>query len=220
MATNVNRDGDDDLIDETWTEDEVQWYLMGPFDGKVPGLVRRVRRILGVSQRGLAAFIEVSQSVVARWETGRVSPRVSVLHRLLQMAGLTTVIHDEDGVEVGSMREDGARDMGGRRYPAHVDLTVRGWWVPRHVQSTMAEYPLWIRRSRARRIPRVRFRTCLALRMIERLMDGTPEDHPGLHQLVAEAVHLDELAAERRERARSGRPWPPPDTGGGVPRSA
>ena len=55
MARSFNRDVDDDRIDETWTEDEIGWYLMGPFDGKIPGLVRRVRRILDVSQRGLAA---------------------------------------------------------------------------------------------------------------------------------------------------------------------
>ena len=87
MARSYNRDVDDDRIDETWTEDEIGWYLMGPFDGKIPGLVRRVRRILDVSQRGLAALLEVSQSVVARWETGRVSPRASVLHALLTDGG-------------------------------------------------------------------------------------------------------------------------------------
>ncbi len=125
MARSYNRDVDDDRIDETWTEDEIGWYLMGPFDGKIPGLVRRVRRILDVSQRGLAAILQVSQSVVARWETGRVSPRASVLHALLRMAGLTVEIHDEDGAEVAPMRDDGARDRRGRRYPAHVDLTVQ-----------------------------------------------------------------------------------------------
>ncbi len=219
MARSFNRDVDDDRIDETWTEDEIGWYLMGPFDGKIPGLVRRVRRILDVSQRGLAALLEVSQSVVARWETGRVSPRASVLHDLLRMAGLTAEIHDEDGVEVTPMRDDGGRDQAGRRFPAHVDLTVHGWWVPRRVQSTMADYLLWTHRSRARRTPQVRFRTCPVLRRIERMLHGTPEDHPGLRQLVAEAVHLDEVRADRRDRARGGRPAPPV-MGGGLPRSA
>lgn len=209
MAGSFNRDVDDDLIDETWTPQEVKWYLMGPFDGKIPGLVRRVRRILDVSQRGLAAILEVSQSVVARWETGRVSPRASVLHHLLRLAGLTMAIQDENGVEVMPMRDDGGRDTGGRRYPAHVDLTVRGWWVPRGVQSTMADYTLWTHRSRARKTPLVQFRTCTALRWIERLLYGTPDDHPARHQLVAEAVHLDEAAAQRRELARRGRSWPP-----------
>lgn len=219
MTRSINRDVDDELIDETWTEDEVRWYVLGPFDGKIPGLVRRVRRILDVSQRGLAAILDVSQSVVARWETGRVSPRACVLHDLLRMAGLTVAIQDENGVEVTSMRDDGGRDTGGRRYPAHVDLTVRGWWVPRGVESTMADHSLWTHRSRARKIPLVRFRTCPVLRRIERRLHGTPEDHPSLHQLVAEAVHLDEVKAERRDRARGGRPWPPV-MGAAIPRSA
>ncbi|WP_191280514.1 helix-turn-helix domain-containing protein, partial [Nocardioides flavus (ex Wang et al. 2016)] len=57
-----------------WSPAEREWWWMGPFAGQVPGLVRRVRRILDVSQRGLAALLGVSQSVVARWETGRTSP--------------------------------------------------------------------------------------------------------------------------------------------------
>ena len=218
-GSSYNRDVDDDRIDETWTPDEIGWYLMGPFDGKIPGLVRRVRRILDVSQRGLAALLDVSQSVVARWETGRVSPRASVLHALLEMAGLTVEIHDEDEAEVTPMRDDGGRDQGGRRFPAHVDLTVRGWWVPRRVQSTMAAYSLWTHRSGARKIPQVRFRTCPVLRNIERLLYGTPDDHPALPQLVAEAVHLDDVRADRRALARGGRSQPP-GMGAALPRSA
>lgn len=192
---------------EDWTEDEVRLFEMGPFDGQLPGLVRRVRRILDVSQRGLAAILDVSQSAVARWETGRVSPRSSVLQELLWMAGLSVVIHDEDGVEVTSMREDGARDRAGRRHPAHVDLKVRGWWVPRGAEST-ADYLLWIRRSKAQRQPRIRFHTCTWRRSIEREVFGTPDDHPAMHQLVAEAEHLDDCMAERRTRAEVTRPWP------------
>lgn len=91
-----------------WTAGEVAWYVMGPFDGEVPGLVRRIRRILDVSQRGLAAALGVSQSVVARWETGRTSPRASVLQRLLGMAGLRTSFHEqESGEVVEPMRDDG-----------------------------------------------------------------------------------------------------------------
>ena len=40
------------------TDDEIAWLAMGPFDGHIPGLVRRIRRILEVSQRGLAAVLE------------------------------------------------------------------------------------------------------------------------------------------------------------------
>ena len=71
-----------------WTQAERDYWFMGPFDGGIPGMVRRIRRILDVSQRGLAALLDVSQSVVARWETGRTSPRMSVVERLLRMARL------------------------------------------------------------------------------------------------------------------------------------
>lgn len=206
MTRSFNRDVDDDRIDETWTVDEIEWYAMGPFDGKIPGLVRRVRRILDVSQRGLAALLGVSQSVVARWETGRVSPRVSALHALLSLAGLTVEVHDEHGVEVTPMRDDGARDRGDRRYPAHVDLTVRGWWIPRGSETT-AYYLDWIRQSRTRKVPLVRFRSSLRKKTIERLLWGTPDDHPARLQLIAEARHLDDRLEDRRECVRAGRSW-------------
>ena len=73
------------------TQAELEWLAMGPLDGGIPGLVRRVRRILDVSQRGLAALLGVSQSVVARWETGRTSPRSSVRsHRSKRIARIST----------------------------------------------------------------------------------------------------------------------------------
>ncbi|GAB3027627.1 hypothetical protein GCM10011376_17210 [Nocardioides flavus (ex Wang et al. 2016)] len=195
---------------EGWSREEVEWYAMGPFDGGIPGTVRRVRRVLDVSQRGLAAILGVSQSVVARWETGRTSPRASVLQQLLRLAGLGSRVHElETGEEVEPMRDDGARDRAGRRYPAHVDLYVGGWWRPRGIEST-ADILGWRRRSRSRRAPRVVFHT--SLRHLYRLLDGTPVDHPAHDQLVAEAVHLDELREQRRQRILDERPWfrPPP----------
>lgn len=190
-----------------WTDAEVQCYLMGPFDGEVPGLVRRVRRILDVSQRGLAALLEVSQSVVARWETGRTSPRVSVLQQMLRLAGLHVSVHDgETGEEVAPMRDDGARDRGGRRCPAHVDLTVTGWWYPRGAESTAA-FLMWRQRSKERRDPAIHFHTSPILRRLHRLLSGTPDDHPSIIQLTAEAVHLDEVREERRERIWAASPW-------------
>ncbi len=208
------------LTDKTaWTDEEYEWFCMGPFDGEVPGLVRRIRRILDVSQRGLAELLKVSQSVVARWETGRTSPRVGVVHHLLRLAGLHACFHDDEtGEEVEPMRDDGARDRRGRRHPAHVDLSVIGWWAPAGMRSSI-EYYTWQDRSRARRDPRIRFRTCRHLRRLERLMYGTPEDHPSLDQLAAEAEHLDEVREERRRRARAGLRWLA-DPGSGEPLTA
>ena len=186
-----------------WSKEEVEHYLMGPFDGGVPGLVRRVRRILDVSQRGLAALIGVSQSVVARWETGRTSPRVAALQQLMRLAGLAGAVHDQDsGEQVEPMRDDGARDRGGRRYPAHVDLTVTGWYVPRGLECT-ADPWLWRRWSRSREHPRVRYDTSARNRWAWRVMLGTPIDHPAHHQHVAEAHHLDDVREEWLERRRA-----------------
>ncbi|PKH43557.1 HTH-type transcriptional regulator / antitoxin HipB [Nocardioides alpinus] len=193
-----------------WTDAEVEYYLMGPFDGGIPGLVRRIRRILNVSQRGLAAVLDVSQSVVARWETGRTSPRADVIQGLLVLAGLRASFHSDDsGEEVEPMRDDGARDRAGRRFPAHVDLTVTGWWCPRSAECT-ADVLAWRTRSRARRDPAIRFHT--SLKRLYRLMYGTPDDHPAHHQLVAEAVHLDDRREQRRRQILAEQPWlrPPP----------
>ena len=185
------------------TEEERDWMLMGPFDGGMPGLVRRVRRILDVSQRGLAALLGVSQSVVARWETGRTSPRVSVVQQLLRLARVRVDLHDEEtGERVEPMRADGARNRGGSRYPAHVDLRVTGWWIPRaHRRMTTIGYIVNLRRSRDGRVPAVHYRVCPHDRRCERLMFGTPVDHPAKHQLRAEAQHLDDLHEERRREA-------------------
>ena len=146
MAVQVRTD-EEWTPDCGWTTAEVEAYLLGPFEGGTPGLVRRIRRILDVSQRGLAALIGVSQSVVARWETGRTSPRVSAVQQLMRLAGLRGAVQDvETGEEVEPMRDDGARDRRGRRFPAHVDLRVMGWYVPRGLDCTL-DASRW-RRSR------------------------------------------------------------------------
>lgn len=183
----------------SWTEAERDCWFIGPFDGGMPGLVRRIRRILDVSQRGLAAMLGVSQSVVARWETGRTSPRVSVVERLLRMARLRATVHDEEtGAEVRPMRADGARKHGGSRFPAHTDLRVAGWWIPRAERSmTSVAYFSSRNRSRKRRDPSIHYRTGRA-KTWERLRWGVPDDHPALHQFAAEAEHLDELREARR----------------------
>ena len=178
-----------------WTDAEREWWWMGPFGGGVPGLVRRIRRILDVSQRGLAKILGVSQSVVARWETGRTSPRVAVLERMLRLARVEVTLRDEDtGKQVRPMRADGARKHGGSRFPAHTDLRATGWWVPRALRRmTSVEYFVQRDRSREARDPYISYRTSPRAKRVERAIYGTPDDHPAVHQLAAEAEHLDEL---------------------------
>ena len=200
-----------ELSQEELTPEEVEWLAMGPRPGGTPGLVRRIRRRLDVSQRGLAALLGVSQSAVARWETGRTSPRVSTLERLLELAGLTTRVHDEDGAEAEPMRDDGARDRRGRRFPAHVDLEAQNWWVPPGSERSAA-YTAWTRSSRETGVPAVRYHTSRWRRHVERRLRGTPVDHPALHQLATEVRWTDEkhedrgrVTRERLERVR--RAW-------------
>lgn len=186
-----------------WTTAEKRWWSMGPFAGDIPGLVRRVRRILDVSQRGLAALLGVSQSVVARWETGRTSPRANVLHRLLRLAGVEIGFHDEDtGEVVEPMRDDGARNRAGSRFPAHVDLKARGWWVPRHLRTwTTNDAYRWHKRSRLAEDPSIGYRASRYWKRLEREAWGTPIDHPAHHQLVAELHARDEHRQELSRRA-------------------
>jgi HTH-type transcriptional regulator/antitoxin HipB len=189
------------------TEEVLLWLHMGPLDGGLAGLVRRIRRILNVSQRGLAALLGVSQSAVARWETERTSPRVSVLQQMLSLAGLAVTLHEEEsGERVEPMRADGAGQRNGSRYPAHVDLRVTGWWVPRAVRR-MTTIGYFTSKDRSRRLglPSVHYRTSPHLKRIERMLLGTPVDHPAFHQLRAEAQHLDDEWQARRPR-----PWTPP----------
>lgn len=187
-----------------WTQAERDYWFMGPFDGGIPGMVRRVRRILDVSQRGLAALLDVSQSVVARWETGRTSPRMSVVERLLRMARVRMRFVDEEtGEAVGPMRADGARTHGGSRYPAHADLRATGWWVPRRLRSmTSVEAFAWRDRSRRVGDPAIRYQRSRFWKRVERECRGIPDDHPAVHQFVAEVRYLDECR-EDRFRARA-----------------
>ena len=137
--------------------------------------------------------------MVARWETGRTSPRASVVERLLRLARLRVTVRDEDDREVGPMRADGARTHGGSRFPAHVDLRATGWWVPRRLRAmTSIEAYDWRDRSRRVGDPAVRYRVSPFWKRIERELHGTPDDHPALVQHVAEVRFLDERREERR----------------------
>lgn len=188
-----------------WTQAERDYWFMGPFDGGIPGMIRRIRRILDVSQRGLAALLDVSQSVVARWETGRTSPRTSMVERLLRMAGVGMGFRDEEtGEPVLPMRADGARTHGGSRYPAHGDLRAVGWWVPRRLRAmTSTEAFEWWDRSQRVGDPAITCSTSRLWKQMMRRVHGTPDDHPAVHQLVAEVRWADECREERRWASRS-----------------
>lgn len=50
-------------------------------------IIRAARRRAGLTQAGLAALIGTTQSAVARWESGKVSPTVETLERIVRACG-------------------------------------------------------------------------------------------------------------------------------------
>ncbi|KRF36494.1 hypothetical protein ASG94_03320 [Nocardioides sp. Soil805] len=150
---------------------------------QVGGLVRRVRRVLDCSQRGLAGRLGVDRSKVARWETGALAMGVADLESVLALAGFRLVVVDSEGAVVGTMREDAVRDRAGRRYPAHADPRPGGWWTPRDSWLTARELDEE-RRSAALGDPRI-FYGLGWLRDLERHFYGVPYDHPTLADVVA-----------------------------------
>lgn len=111
--------------------DEGDEVRLGQFP--VAGLLRRARRMVGMSQRDMARRAGVSQATVARAESGTAHPTLDVLQRLLDAAGLYIAVVDPDGRVIQPLEEFPlARDAAGRRYPAHLDLIIdpeRGeWW--------------------------------------------------------------------------------------------
>ena len=51
-------------------------------------IVRDARRRAGLTQADLAGRLGTTQSVVARWESGRVSPTLETLRRVVRACGL------------------------------------------------------------------------------------------------------------------------------------
>ncbi len=97
---------------------------------------RQARHRLRLSQREFAAGLDMTQSLLARVESGSTRPRVDVLERLLARAGFVlTVVENVGGTLrfVPPLLEWGdCRDGAGRRYPAHLPLVVDPlegeWW--------------------------------------------------------------------------------------------
>lgn len=55
-------------------------------------MIRAARHRAGITQKELARRLGTTQSVVARWESGRVSPTVETLSRVVRACGLDLVI--------------------------------------------------------------------------------------------------------------------------------
>ena len=92
---------------------------MSGFD--LSGALRRIRRIADLSQRELARSCGISQSAIAQAESGRRDVTVGALAMAAAHAGLRLALLDSEGAEVEAMAPDTVRDLGGRRFPAHLD---------------------------------------------------------------------------------------------------
>ena len=166
-------------------ERRVEGQDAGPTgDAEISGLVRRVRRLAKWSQRELAHELGVSQSAVAKWETGRTTPTARMLGRVLGLVKLRLAAVDADGVRARPMRAVAARDAADRRYPAHAFVWAEGWWVPEGAETT-AWYSAILGRSADLELPRVRYSRWWQLGRAPALADV--QDHPTWGELVAEA---------------------------------
>ena len=98
------------------------------------GSLRRVRRRADLSQRELASAAGLSASAVAHAEAGTRDLPVSAFARAAALAGLRLALVDSDGQEVGAMTANSVRDLGGRRFPAHLDTlpSKERWWRYEH----------------------------------------------------------------------------------------
>jgi len=160
-------------------------------DERIGGLVRRIRRETDLSQRQLGRRCGVSQSVVARVESGQRDITVGQLLRFAELGGLRIALLAPDGNELLPMDPDGARNAGGSRLPAHLD-TRHGdedWWHDAHRYG--------------RRRPEYTFDRDRTVRDGRRLT-AVPTDHhvPGPGDSLAERRNARQEATRRREQDR------------------
>ena len=171
---------------------------MSAFD--LPGVLRRIRRAADLSQRELADRLQLAKSSVGRAESGAAGMDVRTVARAASLAGLRLALVNTDGEEVGPMTADGARDMGNRRFPAHLDTRFgdERWWYDVHRYDRARPWFTFDRDRRARDAYRQR--------------DGTPEDHhvpkagdsPRERADARHREHLRRVAEEHRRRFEAG----------------
>ncbi|HEX2072740.1 MAG TPA: helix-turn-helix transcriptional regulator [Geodermatophilus sp.] len=172
---------------------------MAGFD--LPGVLRRVRRGADLSQRQLAERIGVSKSCVAAAESGTSGLDARVLARAAALAGLRLALVDGQGAEVPAMDGETVRDMGNRRFPAHLDTRYgdEDWWHDAHRYSRPRPWYTFDR-DRGRRDAR-------------RRRAGPPADHqlpqpgdaPEHRAAQRRRAALRRAAEERRQRAEEAR---------------
>jgi HTH-type transcriptional regulator/antitoxin HipB len=151
-------------------------------------MLRRIRRVADLSQRELAREVDVSKSAIAAAETGVAGLDVRVVAHAATVAGLRLALVDAEGAEIPGMSSEAVRDLGGRRFPAHLDpaRTPIGWWEGREREGR--EQP-WFTFDRDR-INRDRGRS----------LNGTPADHQLPEWDDSPAVREEARRVERRRQ--------------------
>ncbi len=101
---------------------------------RVDELLRRLRRTADLSQRDLARHAGIAPGTVAKYETGALTPSLTVLQRLLDAAAYLLVVVDHEGRLVPPLEVwDGVADLAGRRFPPHLDTILDPefgeWWA-------------------------------------------------------------------------------------------
>ena len=94
------------------------------------GVVRRARRVVGLSQRAMAARAGLAKSTVARAESGEGAVSLEAVAAILDVAGLHLAVVDAAGRVVTPMRAHTVRDRAGRYFPAHLDTVPPAWCTP------------------------------------------------------------------------------------------
>ena len=175
--------------------------MAGTFD--LCGALRRIRRIADLSQRELASAAGTSAATIARAESGTRDLPMGVLTRAAALAGLRLALLDAHGQEVAGMDPDGVRDMGYRRFPAHLDTRYgdEEWW---HGPERYSRPQPWYTFDRRR-----------STRDYYRWRDGTPGDHqlpqPGDSPADRRARRREEALREWQEKMRLWAPLRPPE---------
>jgi HTH-type transcriptional regulator/antitoxin HipB len=169
--------------------------VSGDFD--LSGMLRRIRRLADLSQRELASSARLSVSAVAHAEAGSRDLPVRGLARAAAVAGLRLALLDATGAEVRGMSGQAVRDMGGRRFPAHLDTRYGDvdWW---HGPERYSREQPWYTFDRLR-YTRDHWRGC----------QGTPEDHQLPQPGDSPAARREARRTAARERRQSAR-FPPP----------
>jgi transcriptional regulator with XRE-family HTH domain len=83
-----------------------------------------MRAAAGLSQTELAVRLGTTQSAVARWETGEVSPRLNTLERIAQACGLEAHIVWADHARRSGPASPAGRDPVIEAYKKDIDRTL------------------------------------------------------------------------------------------------